>query len=323
MRRARNRRLLSACSAVALALAGFAGSAGLSPRSASAQPANPFPDRVQAPSLDGGEAWLNVGGPLSLKDLRGKFVVLDFWTYCCINCMHILPELKKLEHAFPNEVVVIGVHSAKFDNEQDTKNIQEAILRYEIEHPVINDAHHVLWDKFQVTSWPSLRIIDPEGFVVGGESGEVTFDVLEKFIKGASLSPRRTLDPAPLKFDIEAQKAADTPLRFPGKVLADADGDRLLISDSNHNRIVVTKLDGTLLMTIGSGAIGKADGTFEHATFDHPQGTALKGDDLFIADTENHLLRKANLTDRKVTTIAGTGKQARGARGFSSPQKVC
>ena len=76
-------------------------------------------------------------------------MLLDFWTYCCINCMHILPELKKLEHAYPNEIVVIGVHSAKFAGEQDSKNIREAVLRYEIEHPVVNDAEHVIWDKYR------------------------------------------------------------------------------------------------------------------------------------------------------------------------------
>src|ERR1700690_3845186 len=98
---------------------------------------NPFPNRAPAPTLDGGVEWLNTSAPIDLKNLRGKFVVLDFWTYCCINCMHILPELKKLEKAYPNEVVVIGVHSAKFATEHDSKSITEAVLRYEIEHPVI------------------------------------------------------------------------------------------------------------------------------------------------------------------------------------------
>src|SRR6185503_4586760 len=97
-------------------------------------PPNPFPDRPKAPELDGGVEWLNAGGPISIKDLRGKVVLLDFWTFCCINCMHVLPDLKYLEHKYPKEVVVVGVHSAKFDNEKDSGNIRKAILRYEIEH---------------------------------------------------------------------------------------------------------------------------------------------------------------------------------------------
>ena len=98
---------------------------------------------------------------------------------------------------------------------------------------------------------------------------------------------------------------------FPGKVLADEASQRLFISDSNHNRVVVTDLNGKHQMTIGNGQIGRQDGGFEEATFDHPQGLALLGDMLYVADTENHLLRKVNLRSRKVTTIAGVGEQGR------------
>jgi thiol-disulfide isomerase/thioredoxin len=107
--------------------------------------------------------WLNTDKPLVIsEDLKGKFVLLDFWTYCCINCIHILPELKKLEHEFPNELVVIGVHSAKFEAEKDTQNIAEAILRYEIEHPVVNDHEMEIWKQYHVSSWPTMYLIDPE-----------------------------------------------------------------------------------------------------------------------------------------------------------------
>ena len=146
---------------------------------------NPFPRRQLAPSLDGGVAWINTSRPLDLQDLRGKFVVLDFWTYCCINCMHVLPVLKQLEHAYPNNLVVIGVHSAKFEGEQDSKNITDAVQRYEIEHPVINDAEHVLWNKYFSQSWPSLRVIDPQGYLVAVHSGEIAFEDLDRFIKQA------------------------------------------------------------------------------------------------------------------------------------------
>ena len=214
--------------------------------------AHPFPNHVRAPGLEGGVAWINTAGPVELADLKGKFVILDFWTYCCINCMHILPELKKLEHAYPNNLVVIGVHSAKFENEKDAKNIEEAVLRYEIEHPVINDSNHALWNKYDVTSWPSLRVIDPEGNVIAGNSGEVTFEILDGFMKKALpyYRKKRLLNETPLVWNMAAFKATQTPLRFPGKVLADGSG-RLFIADSNHNRIVVTSLEGKLLEIIG------------------------------------------------------------------------
>jgi sugar lactone lactonase YvrE len=228
--------------------------------------------------------------------------------------MHILPELKKLEHAYPNELVVIGVHSAKFENEQDSKNIREAVERYEIEHPVVNDARHVIWDKFQVRSWPTLAVIDPEGNLVAYNSGEIDFETLDAFFKkvlpyyqkNGLLKP----SPPPPTGASAGMAAADTPLRYPGKVLAHEASDRLYIADSNHNRIVVTKLDGTLVETIGNGQIGADDGDYGKATFDHPQGMALDKDTLYVADTENHLLRKVDLKRKQVSTIAGTGKQS-------------
>jgi DNA-binding beta-propeller fold protein YncE len=282
---------------------------------AQALPEHPFPRHVKSPSLDGGGKWFNTAGSLDIKDLRGKFVILDFWTYCCINCMHILPELKKAEHAYPNELVVIGVHSAKFENERLDENIREAILRYEIEHPVVNDADHKIWNKFGIQSWPSLAVIDPEGNVVAINSGELTFEDLDAFFKRALpyYRARKLLDPQPLQFNLETHRAATpTPLRFPGKVLADAAGDRLFIADSNHNRIVIADLEGKLKATIGTGAMGRTDGDFATAEFDHPQGLALVGETLYVADTENHLLRKVDLRTQRVSTIAGTGKQARG-----------
>ncbi|HEX3727847.1 MAG TPA: thioredoxin-like domain-containing protein [Pirellulales bacterium] len=281
---------------------------------------HPFPMHFKAPSFDGGVEWINTAGPVDLKLLRGRFVVLDFWTYCCINCMHILPELKKLEHAYPNEIVVIGVHSAKFETEQDSKNIREAVERYEIEHPVVNDARHVIWDKYEVQSWPTLCVIDPEGNLIARNSGEIDFATLDKFFKQAIpyYQQKGLLKPeAPLPTGLKAgYQAQPTPLRFPGKVLADEKSDRLFIADSNHNRIVVAKLDGTLIDVIGSGAIGANDGGYQQATFDHPQGMAISGDTLYVADTENHLVRKVDLKKNQVSTIAGTGKQGHGWPGM-------
>ncbi len=123
--------------------------------------------RVRAPELEGGRGWLNTERPLTLAGLRGKVVLLDFWTYCCINCIHVIPDLKRLEAKYPNELVVIGVHSAKFDNEKETENIRRIVLRYEVEHPVVNDADFRIWNAYAVRAWPTLVVIDPAGYVVG------------------------------------------------------------------------------------------------------------------------------------------------------------
>ncbi len=277
----------------------------------SGQTIRPLAKRIRSPLLDAPGDWINTAGPLRLAELRGKIVILDFWTYCCINCMHILPELKKLEEAYPNSVVVIGVHSPKFVTERDTENVREAVVREKIAHPVFNDPRRILWQRFDVKVWPSLRVIDPEGYVVAAHAGETTFRELDKLMKPlvSKYRRKRVLDETPLHFAQEAEKRAPTPLRYPGKVLADAASDRLFIADTYHNRIVITRLDGTLVRQIGNGATGRLDGSFADATFDHPQGMALKGSALYIADTENHLIRKADLTTGRVTTVAGTGTQ--------------
>jgi thiol-disulfide isomerase/thioredoxin len=286
----------------------------------SAAGTNPFARRLPAPSLDGGLEWLNTAGPLSLEDLRGKFVLLDFWTYCCINCMHVLPELKKLEAAYPNELVIIGVHSAKFENEQDSQNIREAVLRYEIEHPVVNDGNLEIWGRYGVRSWPTLVLIDPVGDVVWVGRGEQSFDQLRVPLDLGIPYYRMQglLRPSPSPVVLESKKQPDAPLKFPGKVLADEAGSRLFIADSNHNRIVVTDLDGQLQDTIGTGAVGHADGPFNQSTFNHPQGMVLVGDLLWVADTENHLLRKVDLAARQVSTAAGTGKEGEALPGGKS-----
>jgi len=274
---------------------------------------HPFNVRIPAPQFPKDMEWLNTSGPLELKDLEGKFVLLDFWTYCCINCLHILPELKKLEHEFPNQLVVIGVHSAKFETEKETKNISEAILRYEIEHPVVNDHRMKIWNNFAVSSWPTMYLIDPEGNVVYLRRGEFEAKEIRTVLNDALPYYRKkgTLNETPIKFDLLAYSQEPSQLRFPGKVLADEASGRMFISDSNHNRIVVTSLEGKLQTVIGSGEIGSTDGDYETAQFDHPQGMALDGDTLYVADTENHLLRKVDLNAKKVTTIAGLGEQAR------------
>jgi sugar lactone lactonase YvrE/thiol-disulfide isomerase/thioredoxin len=283
-------------------------------------PENPFPKRFKAPELEGGAGWLNTSGEITMKDLRGKVVLLDFWTFCCINCMHVLPDLAYLEKKYDKQLVVIGVHSAKFSNEKETENIRRAIARYEIAHPVINDSDMVVWRKFEefgVRGWPSIVLIDPEGFAFGSISGEGNREILDKVIERvvAYHRAKRTLDETPIRFDLERNKMQPTPLRFPGKILADAAGGRLFISDSNHNRIVIASLEGKLLATIGTGAIGKADGAFEKSSFDHPQGMALVGERLYVADTENHLLREIDLNAKTVGTLAGTGKQGHERRG--------
>ncbi len=265
--------------------------------------------KVRAPELTGGKGWLNTDKPITLAGLKGKMVLLDFWTYGCINCIHIIPDLHKLEARYEKNLVVIGVHSAKFENEKDTDNIRNIILRYGITHPVINDADFKIWEAFAIKAWPGLVLIDPNGYVIGTWFGEGQFNEIEKLLVETVEDFRKkgSLNEEPLEFALERAKVGRLPLAFPGKVLADGKSQKLFIADSNHNRIVVTDFNGKLLETIGGGKAKLKDGLFAEAGFNKPQGMALNGDFLYVADTENHSIRRVNLKTKSVETIAGKG----------------
>lgn len=272
--------------------------------------------RIRAPELPQHYAWLNTDRPLSLKDLKGRVVILDFWTYCCINCLHILPDLKYLEQKYRDCLTVIGVHSAKFDNEKETENIRQAILRYDIEHPVLVDSGFNMWQQYAVRAWPTLMVIDPEGYVIGSVSGEGKRDLLDELIGKLVQEHRQkgTVNFQELSLKLEKQQHPLTSrLAFPGKVLADAESNLLFIADSGHHRLVITSLSGDLKHVIGTGEAGLRDGSFDEAQFFAPQGMAIDRHQqmLYVADTENHAIRCIDLKQQTVETIAGTGQQSR------------
>ena len=272
----------------------------------------PDAERIHAPDFAGALDWFNVPKPLSLRDLRGKVVLLDFWTYGCVNCMHILPDLRRLEEKYRDELVVIGIHSAKFTNERKSDSIRRILVRYDIDHPVANDANFAIWQAYGARAWPTMVLIDPEVYVVATASGEGKGDAFDQAIQAVVLffDEQGKIDRRPIATSLERERLQMGTLAFPGKVLAHEASGRLFIADSNHHRVLVADLDGRVSTVIGSGAAGFADGDFAGAAFYRPQGLALDGDVLYIADTENHAVRAANLSARTVTTIAGTGRQA-------------
>ena len=223
--------------------------------------------------------------------------------------MHIFPQLRKLERKYADELTVIGVHSAKFPNEREKENLDKAVKRYELEHPVVNDAEFRIWQEYACRAWPTLMFIDPEGKVIGKHEGEIAYDDFDRLIGQmvAEFDGQGLLNRNPVVYT--RAREPDTPLSFPGKVLADGAGGRLFIADTNHNRIVVTALDGVVKQVIGSGAEGLADGGLKDAQFNHPQGMALVGETLYVADTENHAIREVDLSTGAIKTLAGSGNQ--------------
>lgn len=267
-------------------------------------------DEPDAPALDGAIAWLGVDAPIDLAALRGQVVVLDFWTYCCINCMHVLPLLGEIEREFADQpLAVIGVHSAKFDGERDPQRIRDAMRRYGVAHPVAVDSEMAIWRRYGVSSWPTLVVIRPNGKVVGQLPGEPEGDFLRAVI-------RQTMAEARADGSLAAGPALKSPvpedrqgaLAYPGKVIALPDGG-LAVSDSGHHRVLVLDARGKVRLTAGSGLRGWSDGGFAAAAFDDPQGLAITADgrSLYVADTRNHAIRRLDLKARTVETIAGTG----------------
>ncbi len=278
--------------------------------------------RPLAPEIPAGLTWHNTDRPLSLKALRGRVVVLDFWTYCCINCIHVLPDLAAIEERFIEDpVVVIGVHSAKFDNEGIPENVRQAVLRYGIRHPVVVDQGRGIWRDWGIRSWPTLVVVDTEGRVYGRTSGEgkrqVLIDAVETCL--AEGAAKGTL--AENAWETAVESLAPGPLRFPGKVVLEE--GRILIADSGHHRLVVTDRSGTVKAIVGSGSPGRADGDLGEASFNDPQGLAARGDLIWVADRANHLIRRIDLEKGAVTTIAGTGARApwglSGGRALDTP----
>jgi DNA-binding beta-propeller fold protein YncE len=224
--------------------------------------------------------------------------------------MHTFPQLRKIERAYGDQVIVVGVHSPKFPAERDTANLREAVLRYRIEHPVVNDRDFAVWQRFGGRAWPTLVFIDPAGRVIGKHEGELPFERFDPLVNGMlkEFRERGLLDPAASPIAMEQLREPARTLSFPGKILVD--GDRLFVADSNHHRLVVASLDGSIHRTIGSGEPGLVDGSAEQAAFQQPQGMALDGMVLYVADTENHAIRAVDLESAEVRTVAGSGAQA-------------
>ncbi|MBK3581000.1 redoxin domain-containing protein [Streptomyces sp. MBT65] len=267
--------------------------------------------RVRAPQLTGKGGWLNTGGEeYTLADLRGRIVILDFWTFCCINCLHVLDELRELEEKHRDTVVIIGVHSPKFVHEAEHQAVVDAVERYGVEHPVLDDPELATWKQYAVRAWPTLVVIDPEGYVVAQHAGEGHAHAIERLV--AELETEHAAKGTLRRGDgpYVAPEPEPTVLRFPGKAIA-LPGGTFLVSDTTRHQLVELAADGeSVVRRIGSGARGFGDGTADSASFNEPQGLALGEDgSVVVADTVNHALRRLDLTTGAVTTLAGTGRQ--------------
>ena len=264
--------------------------------------------RVRAPELVG-RGWLNTGGrSLSLADLRGRVVVLDFWTFCCVNCLHVLDELRPVEAQFPEALTIIGVHSPKFEHEADADALAAAVERYAVHHPVLDDPELVTWKAYAARAWPTLVVLDPEGYVVASMSGEghgpglasLVSELIEEHEAKGTLQPGD--DP------YVPPPAPDTALRFPGKAVALPDGSFVVSDTADHE---VVHLEDDLLTERarwgGEGVLNEPQGVLL-AT---PEVAQRLGVDLLVADSVNHQVKGIRFSDGSIHVVAGTGAQLR------------
>ena len=274
--------------------------------------------RVRAPELRGRGGWINTAEEgLSLAGLRGRFVLLDYWTFCCVNCLHVLDELRPLEERFADVLTVIGVHSPKFVHEAVHESVVAAVERYEIHHPVLDDPDLEMWKQYAVKAWPTLVLVDPEGYVVHTSSGEGHVDGIGRLLEQLVVEheQRGTLRRGDSPYTPPPPNPS--PLLYPGKAVRLPDG-QLLVSDTAHHSLVVLDEDFQVVRRIGTGVRGRQDGP--RPSFAEPQGLALlESGHVLVADSANHLLRVLDVPSGEVQTVAGTGDVWRPGDPMSGP----
>ena len=257
-----------------------------------------------------GLRWFNVAKPISITSLRGRIVILDFWTEGCINCIHVIPILRGIEQKYPDQVAVIGVHSPKFAEEKSAESVKDAIARYEIHHPIVHDPKMTIWQAYDIQAWPTLVIIGPDGTILGQISGEPEPAQFDKTIGDLVARAGQTGSLKPAKLALQLEATPKGRFLFPGKIKPVPGATRQwVLADAGHNQIVLLDDAGSDVRRFGSDKAGFKDGAAETASFDHPQGLIASSEVIFVADTGNHALRKIDLKTGAVTTLAGTGKR--------------
>ena len=265
------------------------------------------PENPPAPDFPLGLDWFNVPKPLRLADLRGKVVLLDFWTYGCINCIHVMEELKRLEQRFGPALVVIGVHSPKFENEANPDTLRSILTRYQRNEPVVNDPDYRMMRRYGARAWPTLVLIDPLGGYVGWVSGEGHEEALAQAIQALLDRYADQLDPKPLALKLPPIPDSGW-FGAPEKIAVNE--QFVAISDSLFHRVLIADHQGKLRYSIGGKTAGFRDGTFSEARFRNPRGLIFASESvLWVADTGNHAIRRIDLQSEQVQTVAGTGRR--------------
>jgi thiol-disulfide isomerase/thioredoxin len=260
--------------------------------------------------------WFNVSRPLEISDLKERIILLDFWTYDCVNCISAFTEIKKLENQFGSKLTVIGVHSGKFENQKDPAEIKKAILKFDIEHPIINDSDLKIWNQFKVKSWPTFILINPNGNIVKTYIGENELPKVKRDLKKLISKYKFEVNREPMPTLLEKHDMIGNVLNFPTKLEYAADFlyktrhlPVIFIANTGQHNIIISSLSGEIIAKVGSGKEGFQDGTFDVANFSFPQGLLYDSGKLYVADRGNHAIREINFKEGKVSTLIGSSQR--------------
>lgn len=281
----------TALAGIGLLLAGCAGADG---------EARPPAPEIARP----GQSWFNVAHPVPLASLRGRVVVVEFWTASCINCIHVAPILRAAEQRFGDQIAIIGVHTPKFPAEKPDQAVAAAVRQLGIRHPVVNDPDMAIWHAYGVEGWPTLVLVDASGRIAGRIESEPESGPFQETLAALIEQARRggRLRPTPLALTPPARPPGR--FLFPGK-LKPLPGAGWVLADAGHNQVVELANDGSERRRHGDGRAALADG--RPGSFNGPQGLIADERAIYVADTGNHAIRRIDRATGAVTTLAGNG----------------
>ena len=264
-------------------------------------------DRVRAPELPDQLDWVNCNIPPAIASSKGKVILLYFWTYSNINSLNLLPDLRTIENRHDDGLIMIGVNCPKFSHEQDPANVLKAINRLFLRYPVCSDPDFKVWQSYGIEAWPSVAVIDAEGYLTRILSGDDMIRQLDNLV-GELLDQAAVKD---LRNFTRVQASSRKPeptsvLKFPTAIATAR--DFLYVCDSANNRVLEIRENGQIMRVFGSGNPGFWDGVLENSGFSLPRGLVVSENYIYVADTGNHAIRRINLFNGEVETLIGTGK---------------
>ena len=242
---------------------------------------------VHAPEFPSDLEWVNTEGRVTLTELRGRVVLIEFWSSCCINCHHNLARLREVRARYGPELAILAVHSGKFSNEGSSHAIALAAERYGLHHPCLNDSKFRVWEEYCVHCWPTVVCVDPEGNIAFVSEGELDPDRVAPRLD--ELVARATRHD-PLAWEMRANPPAGF-LRYPSKVCC---GAHLYVADTGHGRVLECSYGGAVLRTFSE--------------FTEPRGLCLHEGTLYVADTGSHQVKAVDLGSGEVRVLAGNGE---------------